>query len=229
MSEMMSPAIGQLAAALAKAQGAMSHASKDKINPHFRSSYADLANVLDACRDALAANGLSVTQIPSLSGNAVTVTTLLLHASGEWVSSSLSMPLSKGDAQGVGSAITYARRYALAAIVGVAQDDDDGNGATGRGHGRVEQPPPPQKSATPQVPGHVLDLAETIDECKDAAALAEWRDQIERVASGNGKLIFALDCLVEQRSHDIADKAWAPEARARSAVAWLRGEMCRRK
>jgi hypothetical protein len=125
--------IGEIAAALAKAQGTMGHAAKDKTNPHFKNSYADLANVLDVCRDPLATNGIAVTQLPAMQRDVVVLTTMLIHSSGQWIRSTLTMPVSKRDAQGVGSAITYARRYALSAMVGITQDDDDGNKATGAG------------------------------------------------------------------------------------------------
>jgi len=129
---MMSEKIGELAAALSKTQGAMKHAAKDNVNPHFKSRYADLAGVIDACREPLAANGLSVSQLPQFVDRGVLLTTLLMHSSGEWLSCELLVPVSKHDAQGVGSALTYARRYALSAMVGVAQDDDDGNAATAK-------------------------------------------------------------------------------------------------
>jgi len=133
-----SESISELAAAMARAQGAIEGAKKDRENPHFRSKYADLASIWDACRAALAANGLSVVQFPQpitiSDGYAVVeVETTLLHASGQWMAGTLSLPVSKADAQGVGSAITYARRYALAAVVGVAPDDDDGNAASAGG------------------------------------------------------------------------------------------------
>jgi hypothetical protein len=128
----MSPSIGALAAALAKAQGELRHAQKDRENPHFKSRYADLASVIDAVREPLSKNGLSYTQLPSSSPDGVVLTTILLHTSGEWVTSHLTVPLTKRDAQGVGSALTYARRYALASMVGIAQEDDDGNAASKR-------------------------------------------------------------------------------------------------
>jgi hypothetical protein len=124
--------INELATALAKAQGAMGHALKQNSNPHFGSRYADLASCLDAVREPLAAHGLAVTQLVSSSPEAITIDTVLMHASGQWIASSLAVPLAKRDAQGVGSATTYGRRYALAAICGIAQDDDDGNEATAR-------------------------------------------------------------------------------------------------
>jgi hypothetical protein len=128
----MSPSIGALAAALAKAQGELRHAQKDRENQHFKSRYADLASVIDAVREPLSKNGLSYTQLPSSSPDGVVLTTILLHTSGEWVTSHLTVPLTKRDAQGVGSALTYARRYALASMVGIAQEDDDGNAASKR-------------------------------------------------------------------------------------------------
>lgn len=143
----MSPSIAAIAAALAKAQGEMTGAAKDKTNPHFKSAYADLASVWDACRAALSKNGLSVVQPVSADGNRVTVTTLLAHSSGEWISGELTMTAAQNTPQGIGSCITYARRYALASMVGVAPEDDDGNAASNRPDGArpvaVAAPPPP--------------------------------------------------------------------------------------
>lgn len=125
--------LNELFAALAKAQGKIKGATKDVANPFFKSKYADLASVWDACRDALSENGLSVIQATE-AGNADTVTvyTTLGHSSGQYITSGLTMKPVKADPQGIGSTITYARRYALAAMVGVAPEDDDGNAATGR-------------------------------------------------------------------------------------------------
>lgn len=130
-----SPTLGQLAKALAKAQGAMQGAKKDALNPHFKSKYADLASTWDACRKALSENGLCVVQTNRPMGReGVSVITTLIHSeSGEWMSGELFVPVSKQDAQGFGSALTYGRRYALAAMVGVAAEDDDGEGAIARG------------------------------------------------------------------------------------------------
>ncbi len=124
-----SETIGKLADALAKAQGQITNASRDKENPFFKSKYADLASVWAACREPLSMNGLSVVQTTEVS-DAVILTTRLLHASGEWISGELSVLPSKKDPQGIGSAITYLRRYGLAAIVGVATEDDDAESAT---------------------------------------------------------------------------------------------------
>lgn len=128
-----SPTLGALAAALAKAQGAMGSARKDSENPHFKSRYADLASIWDACRAPLSANGLAVMQRVKMDAAGVIITTMLVHSSGEWVKDACLFPLAQRTIQVVGSTITYGRRYALAALVGVAPDeDDDGEAATGR-------------------------------------------------------------------------------------------------
>ena len=126
-----SDSIKELATALAIVQGQLTFAKKDSKNPFFKSNYADLESVWDACRELLSANGLAIMQFPGdyVDGN-MTLTTVMTHSSGEWVAQNMSLPVSKPDAQGAGSAITYMRRYALAAIVGVVQADDDGNSAS---------------------------------------------------------------------------------------------------
>lgn len=128
----MSPSIGALATALAAAQGEITGALKDSKNPFFKSSYADLASCWDACRAPLSKNKLAVIQTTSDSQEGVVVVTTLAHASGEWMRGTLRMVPTKNDPQGIGSCITYARRYALAAIVGLAQIDDDANSASGK-------------------------------------------------------------------------------------------------
>jgi hypothetical protein len=125
-----SESIKEIAGALAKAQGVMAGAKKDADNPFFKSKYADLSSVWEACRPALTANGIAVVQMTRASErDEVIVITRLCHESGEWIEGELAMPVTKADAQGFGSAVTYARRYALAAAVGVAPADDDGNAA----------------------------------------------------------------------------------------------------
>lgn len=130
-----SPQIGALAAALAKAQGEIGIALRDsKVDMQLRDNkgrvrynYADLASVTSACRGPLAKNGLAVSQPVSRNkdGSSVVVTSILMHASGEWISSELAMGLSSHTPQAVGIAITYCRRYALASLVGVVAADED--------------------------------------------------------------------------------------------------------
>lgn len=125
-----SESIKELAAAFAKAQPKIEGASKDKSNPAFRSKYADLANVVDAIKPALGEEGLSFLQIPHDAENVARIETILMHRSGEWISlGAVSVPVTKADAHGYGSALTYARRYGLLTAFGVAPEDDDGNAA----------------------------------------------------------------------------------------------------
>jgi hypothetical protein len=128
----MSPNIGALATALSLAQGEMGAALKDASNPFFKSKYADLTSVMEAIKGPFHKNGLSFTQLPGMSGDKLVLTTMLLHKSGEWISSETPIIAAKPDAQSMGSAITYARRYALQSIAGVTADDDDGNAASGQ-------------------------------------------------------------------------------------------------
>ncbi len=145
MIQHMSPELDQLAAALAKAQSQIQPAVKDRQNPAFRSNYADLASVWDACRVALASNALSVSQHPGrLEDGTVTVTTALMHASGQHIISVAAAMPKDGSAQAAGSVVTYLRRYALAAAVGVAPGDDDD------GHAAGTPAPTPRPQAAPQ-------------------------------------------------------------------------------
>lgn len=130
-----SPTIGAIAKALAAAQREIGVAVKDATNPHFRSKYADLQAVDEACRPALSKHGIAIAQGTGYADGFVFVTTRLLHAeTGEWIESTLHIAPGKHDAQGVGSAITYARRFGLSALAAVpAGVDDDGEAAVGRG------------------------------------------------------------------------------------------------
>jgi hypothetical protein len=125
-----SPTIKELAIALHKAQKNIKAALKDSTNPHFRSKYADLSSVIDAVKQPLLDQGIIFSQGISGVENGVAVETMLLHISGEWMSSTLEIPATKHDAQGYGSAITYGRRYGLQSMCGVPAEDDDGNAAT---------------------------------------------------------------------------------------------------
>jgi len=126
-----SESIANLAKALSIVQGKLTYAVKDSANPFFKSKYADLESVWDACRSLLAENGLAVMQFPGeFVDGTMSLNTILTHSSGEYMSYLMSVPVTKPDAQGAGSALTYMRRYALAAVVGVVQADDDGNAAS---------------------------------------------------------------------------------------------------
>jgi hypothetical protein len=145
----MSPTVGKLAAALASAQAEMDGAAKDSTNPHFRSKYADLSSIRDACRP-LAKHGLAFLQPTRADGPHVTVTTVLIHSSGEWISEDLTLTAGANTPQAVGSAITYGRRYGLAAMVGIAPEDDDGEAAEPRNATPLSVPAPaPRAPAKP--------------------------------------------------------------------------------
>lgn len=137
-----SESIGKIASALAKAQTAMKNPGLDKENPHFKSKFASLAAVRDAVAPALAAQGIAVVQALTATEHGITCETMLMHGeSGEWISDSLEVPTAKDDAQGYGSAATYARRYSLQAMCCiVGDDDDDANAATATGAKKKREP-----------------------------------------------------------------------------------------
>ena len=148
----MSPEINELAGALCEAQGEIGKALKSSSNPFFKSKYADLTACLDACREALHKHGLSICQIPMVEENAVGVTSLLLHKSGQWIRADLLFKTSKLSPQDCGSAVTYARRYTLASMVGLGQEDDDGEKAQQRGAKDEVKVPEPGKKKAPTPP-----------------------------------------------------------------------------
>ena len=183
-----STTIGELAAALAKAQGQMENAKKGSFNPFFRSKYADLAAVWDACRVPLSDNGLSVVQhVEMKNENHIMVETILMHSSNEWVSSELVVPVmpmivEKGQPaqitpQAIGSATAYARRYALSAIVGIAQDDDDGGAGSGKPHAAAPQAMDESAKANHIASIEAADTLETLAKSYHAAIAAAGDDQ----------------------------------------------------
>lgn len=141
-----SESIGELAKALSQAQSELEAAEKNAKNPYFNSNYSNLNAVWSVIRDPLAKNGLSVAQLPDTDNDGnVLLETILMHSSGQWIKSKLKMIPSDKKPQTVGICLSYARRYALAAMVGVYQEDDDGNIASG-----LNKMPPKQNLAQPQ-------------------------------------------------------------------------------
>lgn len=143
----------KLAEALAKAQAEMKAAPLNKVNPHFKSKYADLPAVIDAVRPALTKHGLSVTQTTRIAEGGLVLVTTLHHASGETLSGEYPLPV--GKPQEMGSAITYARRYSLAALCCIAADEDDDANAS-EGAGQTASRP---KAAPPAKPAPVAPTA----------------------------------------------------------------------
>lgn len=156
----------EIASALAKAQGAMIAAKKETINPFFKSTYADLASVVEAIKRPFADNGLSYVQGTDCDeSDAVVVVTRIMHTSGQWIESRLRMKPIKNDPQGIGSTITYARRYALQSMAGVPSEDDDGNAAANQYAQKNIKGTPVAK------PDHKVDVAKLSDWAERKALL----------------------------------------------------------
>ena len=125
--------ITELIKALGKVQPLLNPAVKDKTNPFLKSKYADLSSVWESCRGLLSSNGLVVTQVGGMDTAGNYLETVLMHESGQWISGRYPLkPVKTDDPQALGSAMTYARRYNLAAILGIVTEDDDAEGAMGR-------------------------------------------------------------------------------------------------
>lgn len=156
--------LDKIAPALVAAQKAVSPAHKTASNPHFRSNYATLGDVWDAAQKPLADNGLAVTQgVEDADDSGFTLVSTLWHTSGQWISEGVRIPLEKATAQSAGSGITYGRRYGLTSLLGiVADDDDDGNAASGKTVTQAATPRPqvngqPPRASTAKVTGKFAD------------------------------------------------------------------------
>lgn len=140
-----SESVKSISTDLAKAQLKIKHAGKDAVNPHFKNNYATLESVIDSTKSALLEHGIVVIQ----GMNDQALTTRLQHTSGEFIESDTQILLQRQDMQGLGSAITYARRYALAAMMNITQQDDDGNAASGNPVLRTAAPAKAKPAAKP--------------------------------------------------------------------------------
>ncbi|MDB4302132.1 ERF family protein [bacterium] len=137
-----SESIAELAKALNKFQAECSGAKKDADNPFFGSKYANLEAVINCAKSALDNNGLAVSQFPLMDQGYAGVETILMHSSGEWISNTLLLACKKQDPQAMGSAITYARRYAYQSVLGIPSEDDDGEKSMSRNQAPVKQQAP---------------------------------------------------------------------------------------
>ena len=196
-----SEAIDLFAASFAKAQNEMSGPVKDKMNPAFKSRYADLASAHEACREALTKHGLGYLQTAMINAAGVFcgITTTILHSSGQWVEGDFPISPVKNDPQGIGSASTYGRRYGLMAMVGIAPEDDDGEAAMGRAHqqpANVQQAP--QRPAQPSPDAEKYDKAlrasqeRTAEQIKSAIAGSTNQEELKTNYVASSKLINAL-------------------------------------
>ena len=190
-----------IAAALAAAQSEMGKALKDSTNPHFRSKYADLGNVMDACLPALNKNGIAVFQPVGRDEIGIYVDTVLLHTSGEKLECRVPLILGKNDMQGFGSAQTYARRYGLMTMAGIAPEDDDGNAA-------AKAAPSPRQQSKP-APDH-----------SQAVTYLQEADTLPDLAERWGKLPKETQRIPAVISAKDARKAelTAPEAEAKPVI-----------
>ncbi len=166
-----SESIAALAKAIALSQLHVGNALKSSTNPHFKSKYADLAEILNTVRPVFSANGIAIVQTPTFESGVASVETMLCHESGEFISSVCSSPVSKQDAQGIGSAITYLRRYSLAAMCGIAQEDDDGQHAVQEP--QTQRQAPSRKLSNAEREMGVADMKGAPDE---AALKQVWAD-----------------------------------------------------
>ena len=207
MMKMQSKDINELAAALSKAQGEIKPALRDDYNPFYKSKYADLAAVWDACRVPLANHGLAVVQTveSSINGNVNYLITTLTHSSGQWVRGKyqiLAMPKNVKcvacrknevpvdgilDPQILGKSVTYARRYSLAAIVGVAPDDDDDDGEAAAGRGSNNKP-----STRKVAPAKMPAWREGATKLKDAIDAAKTVKEVVDIVASAGELLKTI-------------------------------------
>jgi len=186
-----------IATALAKAQTNMGKALKQANNPHFRSKYADLGNVMDACLPALNEAGIALIQPTGENEHGRYVETTLIHGeSGESLTCRVPLIVNKNDMQGYGSAVTYARRYGLMAMAGIAPEDDDGNAAAKaplKQEQRQQKPQEPDAEAT-QKAKEYLDAADSLDDLKE-----RW-GRIPKPVAASAEVIAAKDAAKERLS-----------------------------
>ncbi len=206
-----SQSIAAIAAALVKAQREITFAAADSTNPHFRSKYADLGSVIEACKGPLNDNGIAVIQLPVPSdnlGHTLAMVTRLQHESGEWIESTAVAPLQKHDPQGYGSAMTYLRRYCLAAAVGLYQEDDDGKKASKN-----------SKAAITPAGGIYDSLSEARKRACDAAAEAVSKQM------NNGNSVAAMQQWIKEKESLSTDEqvaAWnLLDSKTRSTIKTL--------
>jgi hypothetical protein len=182
----------KIAAAFVKAQKAFGPALKTATNPHFRSRYADLSACVEAVIDALNDNGIALMQQTSESDSGVTVETVLIHESGETLTTGkLHVPASKQDAQGYGSALTYCRRYSIM-LLGLAPEDDDGNAASRR------------NAPTPDITDHLAAIEATATGADLQVAYKDAWDACQGNQALQAKVISAKNARVERAKQEKA-------------------------
>jgi len=214
----MSESIGSISKALVGAQADVGKALKNQENSHFKSQYADLSAVLEVAKPALAKHGLALTQFPGEGEGTVTMSTLIIHESGEWILlPPASIPLQANTAHGYGSAISYLRRYTTQACLGISvgvSDDDDGNEATAQAP-KAKAPAKKARAAfvKPDPAKVEAELEAAIEELQGTIAACEVNGEVE---DRHIKLALAV---VEKRGTGAKGKT--PIERVRGATAYL--------
>ncbi len=155
--------INELVAALSKAQGAMQPAKFNKINPHFKNRYADFTSCMDACREPLSNNGLSIMQYCEMINEKPMLVTMLAHISGQWIKSNFPLLPKTMDSQGIGSAMTYGKRYCLSAMLGIVSDDEDDDAEAASGRGKETKPTKPVKTDFLPEPIKLVDANQSLE------------------------------------------------------------------
>lgn len=190
----MSDNMDNLATALAKAQGEMQNAQLNKVNPHFKSKYADLAAIRDATIPALSKNGLSIVQYTRLQDGALILRTRLLHVSGEFLESEYPLPMAVDKPQQMGSAYTYGKRYSWAAMCGIsADDDDDGNEgnklAGGNGAPKVAMPNDPAPEGAYKGPKKLMELKSALKDFAADLDACDSRSELDGLLASSAELL----------------------------------------
>lgn len=175
-------------AALAAAQLAMGPALKTANNPHFKTKYADLSAVVEACLEALNVHGIAVIQPTIQEDGSHYVETRLLHVGGETLSCRVPLIVPKNDMQGYGSAVTYARRYGLMCMTGIAPEDDDG-------HAAAKAPPPPEQRQRREEPRQTY----TEDEAVNILSIAPDLDSLQRAWADIPKPVQRIPAVIEAK------------------------------
>lgn len=200
-----SESITELTKALVKFQAALKPAVRDKTNPYLKSRYADLSGVWEVCRALLQENRLAVVQVSGIDAGGTYLETLLAHESGEWISGRYPLkPVKPDDPQALGSALTYARRYSLAAVLGIVTEDDDAEGAMAR------TPPlnlkPASKAASSKAPAAPVKIPATKGQLNQLDALKKAGKNLKtRVDGYQWKVAKLSDLSFEQAERLIQD------------------------
>ena len=209
-----SETINELVTALSKAQGTMKPAVFNKVNPHFRNRYADFTAVMDACRQPLSDNGLSVMQYTETVNDQLKLVTLIAHMSGQFIKSYFPLNPAKMDSQSIGSSLTYAKRYCLSAMLGIVSDDDDDDSEAAMGRGQPQQPKQQhQKKSPAQVVAETpelkfiteeegKDLAKLLSQCDQEYQDSVWKFLTEAKVSCYSEMTPSLYGKIKQRTLD---------------------------